>query len=122
MKKLLIILVTLISSFGYSQTIQQGIDRGKQEAESVFNTYFYKGQCLTATFENGDFGSSLIGCWRAYDENNGYAAFASFCYQYQANMISIACNTNSCALRNYNKAILKGFNEYMMLNPNLGHL
>lgn len=102
-----------------SLSLQQGYNQGRQEAESVFNTYFYKGQCLTGTIDQGGPGHSLIECWKAYDENNGYMAFASFCYQYQTNMINTACSTNSCELRNYTLEILRGFNEYMMLNPEL---
>jgi hypothetical protein len=59
------------------------------------------------------------GCWVPYDQNNGPESFVEFCQDYQEHMINLACSAPTGAFRAYNFAILKGFNEYMMLNPDL---
>ena len=99
--------------------LQQAYSQGRAEAEYVFNMFYYRGECTTwSNGENGP-GNSLIQCWRPYNESEGHQLFANFCYDYQAHMLNTACNTSSCEFRSYTLEILRGFNEYLMLNPDL---
>ncbi|GHN02278.1 hypothetical protein WSM22_37670 [Cytophagales bacterium WSM2-2] len=98
----------------FAQTVEQGLAAGRDEAQSVLNTFFYKTECASYDPTAGA-GSPIISvpCYMAYNQNTGWYDFVVFCMGYQANMISSACNATVCTQRNYTFAVLRGFNEYM---------
>lgn len=109
-----------------SKSLEQAYTNGRDEAKYVFEMFFYKsGMCLntTLTLNENTWISHIdlghIKCWVPYDQNNGHESFVEFCQDYEDHMIDVACSAPTCDLRAHNLTVLKGFNEYMMLNPAL---